>query len=536
MEHRLPPGAAVMLALAFALVPQGAAAQSSKLEAVYVVLGAQGAVARAVLSDTTQCPAIVIDGARQAMSVRALPDTGPNAFFPVLVCELPLPAGAAAASIENSPLPVPKPALKSVAAFGDTGCRLKAKKGSVKAKDQDDEDRGKFQNCNVPSLWPFAQLAASVAAARTRPSSMSAITSIARAPVRRATRAARAVPTVTIGRPGRPISSPPAAPALLAAPWIVVRGNHEICKRAGAGYFRLLDPTPAQAGPPCAELIRHYTVTVAGQSFIVLDSSNAADTCPCDTAAYAAEFAAMRPTAGTWLVSHRPIWGFRSHRKTINATLQQALPNGRLPEGIALALAGHIHVWEALSFADKRPPQFVLGTGGTLLTGKVKGNLTGEKIGGTTVSYGRARPALRLHHARAGGARLDGDISRRRRQELFRLQDRDRRSRLQLTVKIEIDRENYACAPSFTGTPLSFKQALQFAGLEHLADDVAAADELALDVELRDGRPVRIGLDAVAQIVRFQHVQPFVGHAEVVEDLHDLARRSRTSGTAACPS
>jgi hypothetical protein len=43
-----------------------------------------------------------------------------------------------------------------------------------------------------------------------------------------------------------------------------------------------------------------------------------------------------------------------------------------------------------LSFADKRPPQFVLGTGGTLLTGKIKGNLTGEKIGGGTVTYGRA--------------------------------------------------------------------------------------------------------------------------------------------------
>src|ERR1700674_47416 len=36
--------------------------------------------------------------------------------------------------------------------------------------------------------------------------------------------------------------------------------------------------------------------------------------------------------------------------------------------------------------------------------------------------------------------------------------------------------------------------------LEHLADDVAAADELALDVELRDRRPVGVGLDAVAQI------------------------------------
>jgi len=52
------------------------------------------------------------------------------------------------------------------------------------------------------------------------------------------------------------------------------------------------------------------------------------------------------------------VWGFRSHRETINATLQQALAafDGALPDGIALALAGHIHVAEVLSFADKRAP------------------------------------------------------------------------------------------------------------------------------------------------------------------------------------
>jgi len=53
-------------------------------------------------------------------------------------------------------------------------------------------------------------------------------------------------------------------------------------------------------------------------------------------------------------------------------------------------LAGHIHLAEVLSFADKRAPQFVLGTGGTLLAGKIKGELTGRTIGGTRVSYGRA--------------------------------------------------------------------------------------------------------------------------------------------------
>jgi hypothetical protein len=72
--------------------------------------------------------------------------------------------------------------------------------------------------------------------------------------------------------------------------------------------------------------------------------------------------------------------------------LQRALAsfNGKLPDGIALALAGHIHVAEVLSFADERSPQFVLGTGGTLLADKIERNLSGEKIAGTTISYGRS--------------------------------------------------------------------------------------------------------------------------------------------------
>ena len=71
--------------------------------------------------------------------------------------------------------------------------------------------------------------------------------------------------------------------------------------------------------------------------------------------------------------------------------------------------------------------------------------------------------------------------------------------------------------------PFSVEEGLQLAGLEHLADDVAAADELALDVKLRDGRPVGVFLDALAQLGRGQHVDALVVDAEIVEDLHDLA-------------
>jgi calcineurin-like phosphoesterase family protein len=374
-------------ALACALTPVAGHAQSVKLEAAYVVLGPQGAVARAVVAHATRCPAIAIDGSEQAMNVRALPD----AAFPVLVCELPLAAGTKSASIENLPLPVLKPTLTAVAAFGDTGCRLKAAKRSAKA-DTDDQERGKFQDCNIPARWPFASLAASVAAAKP-----DLVIHVGDYLYRES-----ACPPRDSGCARSPHGDDwptwkadffaPAAPALLAAPWIVVRGNHEICSRAGAGYFRLLDPTPAQTAPPCIDLIRHFTITVAGQSFIVLDSSNAADTCPCDSGPYAAEFMGMRPAPGSWLLTHRPVWGFRSHRKTINATLQQALAafDGTLPDGIALSLAGHIHIAEVLSFADKRAPQFILGTGGTLLAGKIKDDLSGKKIAGTRVSHGRS--------------------------------------------------------------------------------------------------------------------------------------------------
>jgi hypothetical protein len=382
--------AVLALLLAAVLTPQVVAAQSPTLESTYVVLGPQGAVARAVVAGATGCPAITIDGVQQPMNVRAPPEP----TFPVLVCEMQIPANARSASIENSPLPLPRAELKSIAAFGDTGCRLKAKgQGKGKAVDPDDaEYRGKFQDCNVPSAWPFAQVAASIAAAKP-----DLVIHVGDYLYRES-----ACPPRDAGCARSPHGDDwptwkadffaPAATALRAAPWIMVRGNHEICSRAGAGYFRLLDPTPAQAPPPCIDLIPHFTVTLAGQSFIVLDSSNAADACPCDPTRYAAEFASMQPKPGTWLLTHRPIWGFRTHRQTINESLQQALKawNGKLPDGITLALAGHIHVAEVLSFADKRSPQFVLGTGGTLLAGKIKSDLTGDKIGGTTVSYGRA--------------------------------------------------------------------------------------------------------------------------------------------------
>ena len=50
------------------------------------------------------------------------------------------------------------------------------------------------------------------------------------------------------------------------------------------------------------------------------------------------------------------------------------------------------------------------------------------------------------------------------------------------------------------------EELLQLARLVHLLQDVAAADEFAVDVELRNRRPVRVFLDALPDFRVLQHV------------------------------
>ena len=52
---------------------------------------------------------------------------------------------------------------------------------------------------------------------------------------------------------------------------------------------------------------------------------------------------------------------------------------------------------------------------------------------------------------------------------------------------------------------------------------VGAADKLALDVKLRDGRPVGVILDALAQLVAFENVGAAEFDAEILQNLYDLA-------------
>src|SRR5262249_12673643 len=124
----------------------------------------------------------------------------------------------------------------------------------------------------------------------------------------------------------------PAASLLVRAPWVFARGNHELCSRAGPGYFYFLDPhsrllghNPARyrcppqvnGGEPFPNFVfvPPYALPFdEGLTLVVMDSANACDSAnPVShaTEIYTAQFAQVRELIRSpyaWVATHRPIW------------------------------------------------------------------------------------------------------------------------------------------------------------------------------------------------------------------------------------
>ena len=66
----------------------------------------------------------------------------------------------------------------------------------------------------------------------------------------------------------------PAAPLLAAAPWVMVRGNHEDCSRAGEGWFRFLDRAPME--PTCRDFTGDFVAKLGDFGIVVVDGANGA--------------------------------------------------------------------------------------------------------------------------------------------------------------------------------------------------------------------------------------------------------------------
>jgi hypothetical protein len=288
------------------------------------------------------------------------------------VCSLPIPAGARSVEmvagklgeprgtiVLNLPAPVADP--QRILVLGDTGCRIK---GTY------------LQACNDPVAWPFAGLARAAAAMKP-----DLVVHLGDYLYRESP-----CPAGNAGCVGSPWGDnwaswdadffTPAAPLLAAAPWVIIRGNHEDCQRGGPGFLRLLGPVAFDATAPCTEHLDPYVVMAGSQTIAIMDNASASDTSVDAKAVpvYQKDFEALKAVANTgagrelWLAAHRPIWAAITGPLGVpiggSATLIEAAGDLSAFNAISLMLAGHIHTFEAINYAAKLPPQIVAGHGG----------------------------------------------------------------------------------------------------------------------------------------------------------------------------
>jgi hypothetical protein len=362
---------AVCVVLAFAAASGGIAQTVPS----WVELAPDGALSvRTVVAADAACPAVTADGAAVAMRPRAVPDPA----FSVSVCEARVPLAAARLAIGDMPLPTVPATVSRIVVIGDTGCRIE---GSV------------AQDCRDPRSWPFATIAKR--AAERRPD---LVIHVGDYYYRES-----ACPSGRAGCAGSPYGDnwptwqadflDPAAPLLAAAPWVMVRGNHELCARGGQGWFRLLDPYPGRAD--CVDRTPPYRLSFGGLDLLVFDSADADDffAPPNKVAFYAGQFASVLAPApaGSWLLLHRPVWALGPPGILVNFSTNQTLQaaiRGLVPPGLDLVLSGHVHSFFSYDFGPERPPQLIVGTGGDKLGDVRRTPIAGAELDGMTVRHG----------------------------------------------------------------------------------------------------------------------------------------------------
>ncbi len=378
---------------------------TGKLLASWVELGPNGTQFARAITNVVTCPVLTVDRAALAMTTRA---SAHDPSFPVTVCEATIPRGAKTASIGGRHVGLLTGAPRRIAIIGDTGCLMQAP--------------SYFQVCNDPAQWPFARIAAQVAAWHP-----DLIIHIGDFLLRE-----NACPAGNTGCAGNSFGDnwpawkadffDPATDLLPVAPWIVVRGNHENCGRGGNGWFRFLDPRALPGA--CPVYTDPYAVPVGSTNLVVLDSAAASDTTtsPDQVAEYRRQLGLVGQLAGSngWLLSHRPIWGpielnSGATLATGNATLQAASDN-KLPVGIKLVLAGHVHLAEVLSFdpVSERPPVFIVGNSGVVLDPDIRRSLPGIDLAGATVVTGKVIHAsgyLTLRSVDEGWTATEHDVT-----------------------------------------------------------------------------------------------------------------------------
>jgi hypothetical protein len=355
--------------------------------AAWVELGANGQSIARVITSARFCPFIQLDDSSQEMWLRAGPETAPlrptnsppskPSAFPVRTCEYFIPERTRFARVMDTVLPLPKRHPRRIVILGDTGCRLLI--------------GDPWQACNDPEEWPFHRIAET--AARFKPDLVLHVGDYQY-------RENECPPDIG-GCQGSPWGYgwdtweadlfKPGAKLLEAAPWIMVRGNHEVCKRAGQGWYRFLDTQLYESARTCndpkndaeADYNDPFAVRIGDDTqIIVFDSSNVTKSklLPKDPAfvKYQEELrqvevlAANNPNGLNIWTNHHPLLAFSpvagmaptGGNPALLSVMDATYPRDYYPPGIGLALHGHTHIFEALNFSTNHPAMIMNGNGG----------------------------------------------------------------------------------------------------------------------------------------------------------------------------
>jgi hypothetical protein len=420
------------------------AAPSNKVASAWVELsgpnGSNGltgnvAIARAITEATAAgganpCPTITVNGgtpvqmnlragATTSLALRSV-NTLPNkpALFPVSACEYALPSGATSAVVAGRSLPVPKANPTKIVVIGDTGCRLQNANGTQSCNDPDPN--------GTDTPYPFAAVAALAAAQnpdlvlhvgdyayRDNPCPAGAGYNCGGSPWGFGWDTWEA----DLFAPG--------APLLAAAPWIMTRGNHEQCNRAGQGWYRFLDINPYDntgvrtcdnpafdAVVPGGNWNDPFLVNInASTQVVVFDTANAKPQSQSPALATGAgslffnTYAAELTTAGNLInasplpfnlwSNHHPIFGYATGTSPTNPipafvpVMNSVYPGTYFPPPINLALHGHTHDYQAINFQTGALPDggtfqpaatLVSGNAGDILDTAMPYPLTGAAV------------------------------------------------------------------------------------------------------------------------------------------------------------
>ena len=370
----------------------GSAGAGGTAPTAWVQLGPNNQASARLITTNTTCPSITVDGTAHPMTVRSAPVTVPvrptstdttlaaaqastnskASVFASTTCEYILPAGATSASVGGFPLPVPKPAVNRVVIIGDTGCRISI--GNV------------YQACSDPTQWPFSMIAKTTAAMKPDLVLHVGDYEYRDNPCPPGNTACANEPWGYGSDAWAADFFTPAAPLLAAAPWVIVRGNHEVCNRAGQGWYRYLDPNPFDtsgvktcdnaANDNTGNFNDPWAVSFGDTQFIAFDSSNVSKSAysPAAFEPYTDELLGAKTLSSPSFLNifavHHPVLGYSAGSPPtlgapgLQSVMNAVFPGNYYPPNTAIAIHGHVHDFQAFDFSSNHPATFVAGNGG----------------------------------------------------------------------------------------------------------------------------------------------------------------------------